>query len=142
MKDLKINDIMWHPCSIDIIQHKVTSIRQFDGFRHIVLKSVHNVGACGRVEVIVSENNGKYRFVELMYEDSIEHASGLQDFVEGNYYTDKREAKLEFYKQQETLSWASMDRQKRLYDKCKENYERVKLIVKNIKEDLKQISNG
>ena len=138
MSNPKINDFMWHPCSMDVIKHKVISIRQFDTFEHYVLKAVHNVGACGRVEVIVSHNKGKFRFVELVDEEDIEYSGGLGDFIEGNYYVLEDEARLEFFKQQETLSWTAMDRQQRLYEKCKANYERVKLIVSKTKESLKQ----
>ena len=88
--EIKINDYFWHPCSLDIIEHKVVSIRQYDGFNHYVLKSTRNVGACGRIEVIISENKGKFRFIELVDEENIEYASGLQDFIEGNYYHKKR----------------------------------------------------
>jgi hypothetical protein len=112
MSDIKINDSMWHPCNMDIIEHKVISIRQFDCFNHYVLKAVRNVGACGRLEVIVSENNGKLRFVELVNEDTTEYASGLQDFIEGNYYTTKEQAELEFYEQQRILTWSSMESKK------------------------------
>lgn len=53
MKAIKIGDEMFHPCSIDIIKHKVVSIRQFEGFNHYVLEATNNVGDCGRVQVII-----------------------------------------------------------------------------------------
>ena len=139
MSDIKINDSMWHPCNMDIIEHKVISIRQFDGFNHYVLKAVRNVGACGRLEVIVSENNGKLRFVELVNEDTTEYASGLQDFIEGNYYTTKEQAELEFYEQQRILTWSSMESKKRLYEQALVNYNRVELLVNALKNKIKTI---
>ena len=81
---IKIGDPLWHPCSMDIIEHKVVSIRQFEGFNHYVTKSVHKVGASGILEVILDEHKGKLRFVELLDEESIEYVSGLKDFIEGN----------------------------------------------------------
>ena len=136
MKKIEINDSLWHPCNVDIIEHKVISIRQFEGFNHYVTKAVHNVGACGKVEVILDEHKDKLRFVELLNEEHIEYSSGLGDFVEGNYYLDKREAELEFYRQQETLTWSNMEQKKRWYEDAVKRYEQVKLIVKTIKESL------
>ena len=135
---MNIGDKLWHPCGIDIIEHKITSIRQFDGFNHYVAKAVNNVGACGKIEVIVDEHNGKFRFVELIDEDGIEYSSGLGDFVEGNYYADKKEAELDFYSNQETLTWSNIEHKERLYLEAKKNHERVKLIVSKIKESLKK----
>lgn len=135
--NIKIGDILWHPCNIDIIEHKVVSIRQFEGFNHYITKAVHNVGACGRVEVILDEHKGKLRFVELLHEEEIESASGLQDFVEGNYYTNKKEAQLEFYEQQNTIAWSNMEQKERWYKEAKARYEQVKLIVSKIKDELK-----
>lgn len=57
--NIKIGDSLWHPRNLDIIQHKVTSIRQYEGFNHYVCKAVHNVGACGRIEIILDEHNYK-----------------------------------------------------------------------------------
>lgn len=136
-KEIKIGDSLWHPCNIDIIEHKVTSIRQFDGFNHYVCKAVHNVGTCGRVEVILDEHKGKLRFVELLYEEDLEYSSGLGDFVEGNYYINKKEAELEFYKQQETIAWSNMEQKKRWYEDAVKRHEQVKFLVKTIKESLK-----
>lgn len=136
-KEIKIGDSLWHPCNMDIIEHKVTSIRQFNGFNHYVCKAVHNVGACGRVEVILDEHKGKLKFVELLYEENLEYSSGLGDFIEGNYYNNKKEAELEFYKQQETIAWSNMEQKKRWYEDAVKRHEQVKLLVKTIKESLK-----
>lgn len=139
-KPIEINDFVWHPCSLDIIQYKVTCIKQFDGFNHYVLKAVKPVGACGRIEVIIDEHKGKLRFVELIDGDEIPYSKGLQDFVEGNYFTDKREAQLEFYEKQRILTWSSMENRKRDYEAALKNYERVNLLVKTITDSIKEIS--
>lgn len=138
LKAMQIGDYLWHPCNMDIIKHKITSIRQYEGFNHYITKAVHNVGACGRVEVILDEHKGKLRFVELIDEEDIEHSSGLHTFVEGNYYIDKREAELEFYNQQLTLCWSSMEKQKRLYEESLKRYNQVKLLVKTIKNTINE----
>ena len=135
--NLKIGDFLWHPCNLDIIQHKITSIRQYEEFNHYLSKAVRDVGACGKIEVILDEHNGSLRFVELLDSENIEHSSGLQDFIEGNYYSDKREAELEFYRQQETLTWYNMEQKKRWYEDSLKRYEQVKLLVKTIRESLK-----
>lgn len=137
MNELKIGDFLWHPCNLDIIKHKIISIRQFEGFNHYVLKAERNVGAAGRLEVIVDEHKGKFRFVELVDEENIPHASGLQDFIEGNYYHIEAQARLEFAEQQLYLTKSSMDRHLSLYNESKRNYERVELLVDELKTLLK-----
>jgi hypothetical protein len=137
MSKLSINDSVWHPCNMDIIEHKVISIRQFEDFNQYVLKAKNNVGACGKIEVIVSENNGKLRFVELIDEENIEYASGLGDFIEGNYYTTLDEARLEYYEQQRILCWSNMEQKKRLYEEAKNRYDQVELLVKELKHIIK-----
>jgi len=137
MNDLKIGDFMWHPCNLDIIKHKIISIRQFEGFNHYVLKAEKNVGACGRIEVIVDEHKGKFRFVELVDEENVPYSSGLQDFIEGNYYHIEAQARLEFAEQQLTLSYTNLMERERLYNESKRNYEKVELLVKELKTLLK-----
>ena len=136
---IKVNDPIWHPCNMDIIEHKDISIRQFDGFNHYVLKAKHDVGACGKLEVIIDEHKGNLRFVELLDEENIEYSSGLQDFVEGNYYTDLNKAKLSFYTQQETLAWSNMEQKKRWYEDAVKRHNQVKLLVKELKELIKNV---
>lgn len=137
-KSIKINDAVWHACNMDIIEYRVKSITEYDNFIHYNLISKYPVGACGVIEVIVSENNGKLRFVELIDEDEIEHSSGLGDFVEGFYYTDFKEARLEHLDQQRLLSYTSMEKNRRLYEQSKKNYGRVEKLVKELKLSIKQ----
>ena len=75
---------------------------------------------------------------KIVDEENIEYASGLQDFIEGNYYFNRKEAELEFYNQQQTLCWSNMEQKKRWYEDSLKRYEQVKLLVKNIKESLKE----
>ncbi len=133
MKQIKIGDPIWHPCSMDILEHKVVGIATYEHFTHYLLKAKHAVGACGKIEVIISENNGVLRFVELINEDQIEHASGLGDFVEGKYYNVENDAKLSFYNQQITLYKSSRDRKKRELDIAQNHLNRVELLVKHLK---------
>ncbi len=139
--NIEIGTKMWHPCNMDITEHKVISIRQFEGFNHYVLKAVHNVGACGKLEVIVDEHKGKFRFVELLNEENIEYASGLQDFVEGNYYVIKEKAELEFYEQQRILSTSSVWKFENLLKEAKAREKQVELLVKALKEKIKEQIN-
>lgn len=134
---IKINDTIWHPCSVDIIEHNVISIRQFEDFNHYVLKAKRNVGASGRIEVIISENNGVLRFVDFLDEESVAYASGLRDFVEGKYYLNKDEAELEFYENQRVLAWSNKEHKQRLFMEAENWYKQVELLVKNIKERIK-----
>lgn len=137
MSNIKVGDFVWHPMSIDIIKHKVTSIRQFEGFNHYVLKAEQAVGACGRLEVIVDEHKGKLRFVELLYEDEMPYAKGLQDFVEGDYYTDLNKAKLAYYTRIEYEYKKSVDACKNRHDQAVRDYEKVKLLVTEIENLMK-----
>lgn len=142
MKEININDSMWHPCSMDIIQYTVISIRQFEGFNHYVLQAVRNVGACGKIQVIVSENKGKFRFIELIDEEHIEYARGLGDFVEGYYYSSKDEAELAFYNELLKTVRNSTDHKLRLYQESKSNLDKIELLISELKDKIKNQSDG
>jgi hypothetical protein len=139
---MNIGDKMWHPCSMDIIEHKVIGINQFEDdrgklFKHYTLKAVHNVGACGKVEVIIDEHKGKFRFVELVNEENIEYSSGLRDFVEGNYYNNKEEAEIEFYEKQRILAVSSTWKYEQLLKETQARVKQVEAIIKVAKESKK-----
>ena len=134
--NLKIGDKVWHPCSIDIIEHRVIGIHEYEGFTQYVTKAVNNVGACGKIEVILDGRKGNLRFVELLHEDELEYARGLQDFVEGDYYSNLSEAKLQFYQKQLTSFRSNMERKEALYNEAKRSLEKVELIIEKIKEEL------
>ena len=137
MNKLKIGDKVWHPCSMDIIEHKVIAVHEYEKFTHYTTKALRNVGACGQVEVILDEHKGKLRFVELLREDELKYASGLQDFVEGDYYSNESEAKLRFYEKQLTIFRFDMQQKEALYNEAKRGFEKVELIINKIKEELK-----
>ena len=124
---------------MDIIEHEVISIRQFEDFNHYVLRAVKNVGACGKVQVIISESRGEYRFhqLHLMDEDTA-YSSGLWDFVEGMYYTDLNEAKIKFYEMQEMTSRIQLDRQKIIYEEIKKRHDKIKMLIEETKQLLKE----
>lgn len=133
---MKINDLVYHPCSIDILEFKVIGIQYWSNAtqsytKQYVLKATSNVGACGKVEVLVTKYLDKYIFIGLIDED-LPYASGLQDFVEGNYYSDKDKARLEYYRQQELLAYNNMDNKARIYQEAKARYEQIKSIIQKI----------
>jgi len=138
---IKLKDRIWHPCSIDIIEHKVIAIIETEEGLFYKLQSINNVGACGKVTLTVFLKQDKTLvFTDLVYYP--EYYSGLQDFIEGIYYTNKSEARLAYYKMQEQNALISMDRQEQLYKKSKESYEKVKQIINQIKLDLKDIESN
>jgi MFS superfamily sulfate permease-like transporter len=134
---IKVGDSVWHPCSMDIIEHKVVSITQYENFVHYHTKAVRNVGACGRLEVILHGNEDNLTFVELV-DDDLPYASGLQDFVEGKYYIDQNKARLMFYRLQESLAYNSVSQWEQRLKEAKERYEKLKVLIKNIKEQINE----
>ena len=132
---IKVGDLMWHPCSIDIMEHRVTSITEYENFVEYKLKSTHHIGACGIIEIIVRKSNDKLIFVELVDEDSIYAASGLQDFIEGYYYTTKKDARLEYYCIIEMHYWGVVDKAETQLKKAKKEHLRIKNLIKNIKDE-------
>ena len=133
---MEIGDHLWHPCNMDIIEHKIIGIRSYEDSIQYETKSVRNIGASGKLELLLSHKENKIIFIGYVHgEDSIEYESGLQDFVEGLYYTDKKEAELKWYDQQRVLCWSNMDQKERLYKEAKANYEKVKAIIDRIKDE-------
>jgi hypothetical protein len=138
---MKIGDKMWHPCNMDIIEHKVIGVHEFENnhgkrFKHWTLKAVHNVGACGKIEVVIDEHNDKFRFIELIDEENIAYSSGLQDFVEGNYYTTLEEAKVVFYTQQKWLVTTRVSELERLLTEAKNRLTQIESIIKIAKTPI------
>jgi len=136
MSKIKVGDLVWHPCSLDIIEHKVVGVHQYDGYSQITTKATHSVGSCGRIECVLDVRRSSIVFVELVDEDFIEHSSGLQDFVKGDYFTSKNEARKAFYKLQSTLAWSNMDQKERLYKEAVKRYEQVQLILKQCEDHV------
>lgn len=138
--ELQINTKLYHPCSLDIIEFKITGIRQYEDSTLYEAKALNNVGACGNVEILLKiDKYDVIRFVGIKDSYDDEYGRGLEDFVEGKYYLEKLEARLEHNEQQLSLCRTSMENQKRLYETSKNMYDKVEKIVQNIKNDLKLI---
>ena len=134
---MKLNDLLYHPCSIDIIEFKIISVIERESGISYTAKATHNVGACGRVEVLLSlKKDGTLVFIDLV-EDS-KYSGGLGDFVEGKYYIDKQEARLFYYEQQSILVRSNMEEKRRLYENSKLNYEKVEKILVEIRKDINE----
>ncbi len=137
MKELNINDKLWHPLSLDIIEHKVISKTEFEDRTVYIAKAVNGVGASGRVEVELSiDRKGVVRFIGLA--DDYEYDSGLQDFVEGIYYRTRSEARAEYYKIQKTLAWGNMEEKRRLLKDAEKSYATCCRILKELAEEKKE----
>jgi len=139
---MKIRDNIYHPCSLDILEFQVTSIQTFENedstLTVYTAKATAGVGACGRVEVLLTiDVHGLIRFYDL--QKDYEYSKGLQDFVEGVYYTTKPEARLEYYNIQKTLAWSNMENKRRLYEEAKVSYDRCTQIIKEVTEEIKEL---
>ena len=135
---LQINTKLYHPSSLDIIEFKITGIRQYEDSTLYEAKALDNVGACGRVEVLLKID--KYyviRFIGIKDSYDDEYGRGLEDFVEGKYYLERLEARLEHNEQQRILCWDNMENTRRIYETSKNMYDKVEKIVQGIKNDLK-----
>lgn len=132
---LKIGDNLYHPCSMDIMEHKVTSIHIHETFTEYVIKATHPIGACGYVESLIRENKkGVFIFIELVVDTK--WSSGLEDFVEGFYYQDKNEAKIEYYNIQLNLALSNKNRYEHLLEEATNRYNQVSNLIKVCKEEL------
>lgn len=132
---LKIGTLLWHPCSIDIIPHKIIGVRSYEDHTVYESQALGSVGACGKVKVLLyGDSKGVLRYSDM---EHTEHSSGLQDFVEGIYYTEQLEARLVFNEQQRILCWSKMEDFRRTYEAAKFQYEKVSTIVEGIKQDIK-----
>ena len=136
--ELQINDKLYHPCSLDIIEFKIIGIRQYEDNVLYEAKALNNVGACGKVEILLKiDKYDVIRFIGIKDSYDDEYGRGLEDFVEGKYYLERLEARLEHNEQQRILCWASMENKRRIYETSKNMYDKVEKIVQGIKNDLK-----
>lgn len=136
--ELQINDKLYHPCSLDIIEFKIIGIRQYEDNVLYEAKALNNVGACGKVEILLKiDKYDVIRFIGIKDSYDDKYAKGLGDFVEGKYYLEKLEARLEYNEQQRILCWTSMENKRRIYETSKNMYDKVEKIVQGIKNDLK-----
>ena len=136
--ELQINDKLYHPCSLDIIEFTIIGIRQYEDNVLYEAKALNNVGACGRVEILLKiDKYDVIRFIGIKDSYDDEYGRGLEDFVEGKYYLKRLEARLEHNEQQRILCWDNMENKKRIYEQSKAMYDKVEKIVQGIKNDLK-----
>lgn len=137
MENLEIGTILYKPCSMDICEYKIKSMIISEAGVSYVAKATHNIGACGRVEVLLyAEKFGNFRFMDCT--EDYEYERGLGNFVEGLYYTNKLHARLEFYKIQEDACRQNLDQKERWYKDAKANMEKVDRILKEIREQIKE----
>ena len=136
--ELQINDKLYHPCSLDIIEFKIIGIRQYEDTILYEAKALNNVGACGKVEILLKiDKYDVIRFIGIKDSYDDEYGRGLEDFVEGKFYLERLEARLEHNEQQLSLCRTSMENKKRIYEQSKAMYDKVEKIVQGIKNDLK-----
>lgn len=129
--NLKVKDTLWHPCSVDIIEHVVVTKMESEGHSVYVSRAVRNVGVCGRVGVELSvDRKGVVRFVGLA--DDYENDNGLQDLVEGIYYRTRREARIAYYIIQKSLTETNMNNTKCIYQEAKKSYDTCCRILSEI----------
>ena len=133
-----LGTLLYKPCSIDIIEYKITAVVSYVNKTLYQAKATNNVGACGRIEILLyQEKFGNFRFMDCVKD--YEHEKGLQDMVEGLYYVDKQQARLAYYCIHETNARIALDNKRRLYDQAKENLDVITKILKEIKESITEI---
>ena len=136
-EDLIVGTELYHACSVDIIKHKIVAITTYEDRVVYHSKAVHSVGACGKVEVeLALDQYGALRFTSQS--DTCEYGSGLQDFVEGRYYTDINDARVVFYEAQKTLSWARMEEAERRFKDAKDRYDNMTRVVAEAKKCISE----
>lgn len=134
---MQLGDLVYHPCSMDILKFKVIGILTYEDRVMYHIKAVENVGACGNIEVLIVADKHNILHYAGLYEE-YEYEQGLDDFVKGVYYTNKTKAKIAYYEQQRILVWSKMEEHKRRYEDSKKQYEKVLNIIKVAKDDLKE----
>ena len=140
---LNIGDKVYHPCSIDIVEHEINGIKTFETkdekIVRYIAKATHNVGACGRVEICLEvDKQNKIRFVGLAndYDDEDEsYCNHLGDFVEGLYYTSLNQARKDFYEIHRIDAYNDMRNKERLYEDAKKRYEKLCLLLEELKKE-------
>ena len=138
---MQINDIVYRPCSMDIIPFKVIGIRSYEDHSIYEAQATGNVGACGKVKVLLTyDKKQTARFIGLSNDFSSEYDSGLGDFVEGIYYTDKLEARLVYNETHRLTFWSTVERKKRELKEAEANYNKVVSIITGITEEIKEQS--
>ena len=93
---LQINDKLYHPCSLDIIEFKIIGIRQYEDSILYEAKALDNVGACGRVEILLKiDKYDVIRFIGIKDSYNDEYGKGLEDFIDIEITNDMIELKVD-----------------------------------------------
>ena len=133
---MQIGTLLWHPCSMDIIPHKIIGIREYEDHTIYESQAQGSVGACGKVTVLLTvDSQDIIRFMSLS--QHYEHESGLQDFVDGIYYTNHNQARLSYNEAQRTLVRSKMEEARRRYGDAKYTYDKVCKIIDSLKAELR-----
>ena len=134
---MQINDLVYHPCSLDIIPFKVTGIRTYKDHSIYEATATGKVGACGRVRVLLTtDKSNTMRIIGLHEDFESEYDSGLGDFVEGVYYNDKLQARLVYNETHRLNFWSRVETKKRELKQAEADYTKVLSIISGIKEDM------
>jgi len=137
MKELEIGTLIYHPCSLDILEFKIIGQRKYEKALIYEMIATHNVGVYEKIEVLVSQDkNNNLRFIGYIEDWKDEYKSGLEDFLKGKYYSNKQEARLSYYELQRTLILSNVEEQKRLYENAKLNYNKVEKTLEEIRKEI------
>ena len=134
---MQIGDDVYHPCDYDILHFKVAGIRYHEEDPTLYeLKAVHNVGAQGRIVVLVAHAGDRLQYVDLLEPSDDINERGLEGFIEGEYFESQDQARLAFYTVQELLSWTSLEQQRRVYEKQLEAHNRLVKVLEVAREKV------
>jgi hypothetical protein len=122
---MEIGADVYHPCDIDILHFKVKGVRQYGDHNQYELKAVHNVGAQGKVVVLVADAGGRLQYIDCLEPSDDDNERGLDGFIDGEYFQDRRQAVAVFYTAQERLSWHSLEQKRRIYEHHMESHKRL-----------------
>lgn len=134
---IELGTLVYKPCSLDILEFKVTAYGVSEACVVYTLKATHPIGAQRKVEVLVTGNNNRLHYAGTSDDDEDNtYSRGLVDFIEGEYYVDKAKARIAYYDAQEMTCRINLDAAERIVKERKETLLRVQGIIKQIKESL------
>ena len=98
---LQLRQDVFCDCGLDILEYTVKEIRDNSEGTFYILKAKKNVGAQGRIEILIYENgSGEYKYLELVGNEDWTEEYGLEPFTNGKYFTTLEAAKTSFAKTQ------------------------------------------
>ncbi len=128
---MKRGDKLWHNCDVDILEFKVLGITEYEGFNHYTLQSVNTVGAQGIIKIIITNQGGSFRFIDLIGKDLYE--TGLDTWLEGIYHTTKVGAEIESYEIQLKLVGRNIERISKNLTREKYHYKKYSELLNTLK---------